>query len=187
MKTKKTLSEFFQATDAIKRGYYKLLRCIEEYRDEVYIKEAFDEPEFPILLYHYLVPKELLEQKEKDREYFNSEARIFTLKVKDYLNVPAFRDNYKTKQLKQELDKLSAKIYEYYNFFQRLSETDNDKNKKYFSINWRLQKLFPNDKVVKSYLSNDYYKKSFLLTDAEIDFYTQNYMDLIRSGYKTKE
>jgi len=90
-----------------------------------------------------------------------------------------------TDKTQQELKKCQAKIEEDYKAIFKIKAMEDSDKRLVLSVNWRLQKLFPNDKVIKQAANSNLYQK-FILGDDQISFIAQNYMDLVRHGWVYK-
>lgn len=152
------------------------------------------EKKFSQELFQKYVPEELIDQVKLDHSYAEEQLNAWGSLMKDYERPRCYIDKMGvgnliqyaiTKKTKELLKKCQEKIEEDYKAIYKLKLMDINKQRIILSVNWRLQKLFPEDRIIKQAANNHLYQK-FILSDEQIDFIAQNYMDLVRYGWVYK-
>ena len=195
MKTKETSSSVFSS--AIKAISYAANQAQEAILHHIYSNPIQGEAwntKFSQHLFNRYIPEELLEQVKNDHVYAESQFNAWNVLMHGYERPRCYIDKIGvgdlfqyavTKKTKDLLKQCQEKVEEDYKAIYKINGMVLNDQKIVLSVNWRLQKIFPNDKIIKQAANNHFYK-NFILGDAQIDFIAQNYMDLIRYGWVYK-
>ncbi len=195
MKTKKTSSSVFSST--IKAISYAANQAQEAMLHHNYSNpmpgDGWDD-KFSQELFHKYIPEELINQVKLDHTYAEEQLILWDSLMHEYTKPRCYIDKVSvgdliqyaiTKKTEEELKKHQEKIEDDYKTIYTISVKDSNIQRIILSVNWRLQKLFPEDRVIKTAVSDPVYKQ-FILSDPQVDFIAQNYMDLVRYGWVYK-
>lgn len=195
MKTKKTSSSVFSS--AIKAISYAANQTQEAILHPNYsnpIQGDNWDAKFSQELFHKYIPEELINQVKLDHIYAEEQFILWGSRMHGYERPRCYVDKVGvgdlnqyaiTKKTKEELKKHQEKIEEDYKAIYKIEIQDSSIQRIILSVNWRLQKLFPEDTIIKQAANNHLYQK-YILSDEQIDFIAQNYMDLVRYGWVYK-
>ena len=195
MKTKKTYSNVFSsAITAISYAANQAQEAMLHANCSNPIQGETWNTKFSQHLFNRYIPEELLEQVKNDHVYAESQFIAWSVLMHGYERPRCYIDKVGvgdliqcaiTKKTKELLKKCQEKIEEDYKAIYKITVMEPSDQKIVLSVNWRLQKLFPEDKIIKQAANNHLYQK-YILSDEQIDFIAQNYMDLVRYGWVNK-
>ncbi len=192
MKTKKIYSDLFSST--IKAISYAARKAQEGILHSNYNSplQGIDWGEkFARELFHKYVSEELIEQVKIDHTIAEANQQTWMSSMSAYIRPRCYIDKLSTGDLiqhaitnktQQELKKCQEALEEDYKTIFKIKAMEERNKNLTLSANWRLQKLFPNDRVIKQAANNNFY----ILGDYQIGFIAQNYMDLVRHGWVYK-
>lgn len=195
MKTKKIYSDVFSSV--INKIYFAAFKAedaiLHSNNSNPFV--GFDwEEKFTQTLFYKYVPDELLEQVKIDHTIAEQNIQTWISSMRAYERPRCYLDkvgigvliqHYFTKKTELELRACKERMHRDYAVFYDIKNKEEAEKKLILSVNWRLQKLFPNDRVIKQATNNNLYQK-YILGDDQIDFIAQNYMDLVRHGWVYK-
>lgn len=195
MKTKKIYSNVFSIViNKIYFAAFKAEDAILHNNNSNPIVGFVWEDKFAQDLFNKYVPDELLEQAKIDNTIAEQNIQTWISSMRAYERPRCYIDKVGigvliqhclTKKTALELKACQKKMHKDYAVFYYLKNKEEAEKKLILSVNWRLQKLFPNDRVIKQATNNNLYQK-YILDDDQIDFIAQNYMDLVRHGWVYK-